>query len=71
MRAVQTYFAEEVEPLVLAVRDANAAGRALTEATTASVETLAAHRALLRRHACRERSPPTSPYGSWGHWTSC
>ncbi|MEV4365014.1 helix-turn-helix domain-containing protein [Nonomuraea sp. NPDC049625] len=46
--AFQTYFAEEVEPLVLAARDADDAGRALTEALTASVETLAAHRALLR-----------------------
>ncbi|MFC4009300.1 TetR/AcrR family transcriptional regulator [Nonomuraea purpurea] len=46
--AFQTYFAEEVEPLVLAARDADDAGRALTEALTAVVETLAAHHGLLR-----------------------
>ncbi|MET7338675.1 helix-turn-helix domain-containing protein [Nonomuraea sp. NPDC005650] len=46
--AFQTYFAEEIEPLVLAARDADDAGRALTEALTAIVETLAAHHGLLR-----------------------
>jgi AcrR family transcriptional regulator len=45
--AFQTYFAEEVEPLVLAARDAPDAGQALAEALTATVATLAAHHGLL------------------------
>ncbi|MGV9378784.1 TetR/AcrR family transcriptional regulator [Nonomuraea sp. NPDC003707] len=50
--AFQTYFAEEVEPLALAARDADDAGSALTEALAATVDTLAAHHGLLR--AARE-----------------
>ncbi|MEU6782750.1 helix-turn-helix domain-containing protein [Nonomuraea angiospora] len=46
--AFQTYFAEEVEPLALAARDADDAGSALTEALAATVDTLAAHHGLLR-----------------------
>lgn len=46
--AFQTYFAEEIEPLVLAARDTPDAGQALNEALTATVATLAAHRGLLR-----------------------
>ncbi|WP_171074597.1 TetR/AcrR family transcriptional regulator [Nonomuraea basaltis] len=46
--AFQTYFAEEVEPLVLAAHDAPDAGQALTEALTATVATLAAHQGLLK-----------------------
>ncbi|MEV1177086.1 TetR family transcriptional regulator, partial [Nonomuraea sp. NPDC049784] len=46
--AFATYFAEEVEPLALAARDAADAGRALNEVLAATVETLAAHHGLLR-----------------------
>ncbi|WP_170223219.1 TetR/AcrR family transcriptional regulator, partial [Nonomuraea turkmeniaca] len=46
--AFQTYFAEEIEPLVLAAHDAPDAGQALAEALTATVATLAAHRGLLK-----------------------
>ncbi|MGN9842547.1 TetR/AcrR family transcriptional regulator [Nonomuraea sp. H19] len=46
--AFQTYFAEEVEPLALAARDAPDAGQALTESLTATVATLSAHRGLLK-----------------------
>ncbi len=46
--AFQTYFAEEVEPLVLAARDAPDAGQALTKALTATIATLAAHQGLLK-----------------------
>lgn len=45
--AFDTYFAEEVEPLALAARDSADPGRALAEAMTAAVESLAAHRLLL------------------------
>jgi AcrR family transcriptional regulator len=50
--AFQTYFAEEVEPLVLTARDAPDAGCALTEALTGAVDTLATHHGLLK--AARE-----------------
>ncbi|WP_329423792.1 TetR/AcrR family transcriptional regulator [Streptosporangium sp. NBC_01495] len=43
----ETYFAEEVEPLALAAREAADPGRGLTEALAAITDTLAAHRALL------------------------
>ncbi|HEX4813371.1 MAG TPA: helix-turn-helix domain-containing protein [Nonomuraea sp.] len=46
--AFQTYFAEEVEPLVLAARDAADAGSALAEALAAAVDTLADHHGLLK-----------------------
>ncbi|MCF6476080.1 TetR/AcrR family transcriptional regulator [Nonomuraea sp. MG754425] len=46
--AFQTYFAEEVEPLVLAARDAADPGEALAEALAAAVATLAAHHGLLK-----------------------
>ncbi|MCK2218605.1 TetR/AcrR family transcriptional regulator [Actinomadura sp. ATCC 31491] len=46
--AFQAYFAEEVEPLVLAARDAADAGAALAEALAATVDTLAAHHGLLK-----------------------
>lgn len=46
--AFQTYFAEEVEPLALAARDAADAASALAEALTAAVDTLAAHAGLLK-----------------------
>lgn len=45
--AFQTYFAEEIEPLALAARDAPDPGRGLVDALTATVDTLAAHHALL------------------------
>ncbi|MFG1704309.1 TetR/AcrR family transcriptional regulator [Nonomuraea sp. M3C6] len=45
--AFQAYFAEEIEPLVLDARDAADAGRALSEALAATVDTLAAHHGLL------------------------
>ncbi|MER6950870.1 TetR/AcrR family transcriptional regulator [Nonomuraea sp. NPDC000554] len=43
----ETYFVEEIEPLVLAARDAADPRQGLAEALAAVVETLAAHRALL------------------------
>ncbi|MEV0829427.1 TetR/AcrR family transcriptional regulator [Nonomuraea rubra] len=46
--AFETYFAEEVEPLVLAARDAADPGGALARALTAAVDTLAAHHGLLK-----------------------
>ncbi|MFC4111010.1 TetR/AcrR family transcriptional regulator [Nonomuraea zeae] len=50
--AFQTYFAEEVEPLVLATRGAGDAGRALADALGGTVDTLATHHGLLK--AARE-----------------
>ncbi|WP_043629114.1 TetR/AcrR family transcriptional regulator [Nonomuraea candida] len=46
--AFETYFAEEVEPLVVAARDAADPGQALRRALTAAVDTLAAHHGLLK-----------------------
>ncbi|WP_285774323.1 TetR/AcrR family transcriptional regulator [Microtetraspora sp. NBRC 13810] len=45
--AFLTYFADEVEPLALAARDADDPGQALAAALQATTETLAAHRVLL------------------------
>ncbi|GAA3622513.1 TetR/AcrR family transcriptional regulator [Nonomuraea rosea] len=50
--AFQTYFAEEVEPLVLATSGATDAGRALAEALSGTVDTLVTHHGLLK--AARE-----------------
>ncbi|GAA2212474.1 TetR/AcrR family transcriptional regulator [Nonomuraea monospora] len=46
--AFETYFAEEVEPLVVAARDAADPGDGLAGALTAAVGTLAAHHGLLK-----------------------
>ncbi|UBU17942.1 TetR/AcrR family transcriptional regulator [Nonomuraea gerenzanensis] len=46
--AFETYFAEEVEPLVVAARDAADPGEALAGVLTATVDTLAAHHGLLK-----------------------
>ncbi|MEU0569937.1 TetR/AcrR family transcriptional regulator [Nonomuraea sp. NPDC005983] len=43
----ETYFVEEIEPLVLAARGAADPRQGLAEALAAAVETMAAHRALL------------------------
>ncbi|MCG5215571.1 TetR/AcrR family transcriptional regulator [Streptosporangium sp. KLBMP 9127] len=45
--AFQTYFAEEVEPLALAARQAGDPGEALADALAAAVDSLAAHQVLL------------------------
>jgi AcrR family transcriptional regulator len=45
--AFETYFSEEVEPLVAGAIDADDPLRGLTEALTATVRSLSAHRALL------------------------
>lgn len=45
--AFDTYFVEEVEPLAVAAPGATDPGRALAEAMTAAVESLAAHHDLL------------------------
>ncbi|WP_219461732.1 TetR/AcrR family transcriptional regulator [Nonomuraea rhizosphaerae] len=45
--AFETYFAEEIEPVVQAARQAADPRQGLTDALAATVDTLAAHRALL------------------------